>query len=250
MSRLDELRAEAAKLEASAEASGCPIQHSAALDEVAKRHGFNNWRAARAILNAADDVLPNLSNELRTRRYESKRWGFSIDVPLSWNAFPTDPTNSPFEVLRILSGDIGRTGMIIFREPRDPVLSPPKQIAAMQALLEKAGFGNFAVSEALVGASMVPVLDFDKPTEGGLWSVRHHVIEADTLRYVVSFGSSHWKLVLPLVERLAASFTFDPVAWGEAEPEVEDLVKALASTQAQLEARTLAANAPEADRKN
>lgn len=214
MSRLEELRTEAAALEASGRQSERPIQHCAALDQVAKRHGYKNWRAARAVLSAEADPP---ANGPRLRRYESERWGFGVDIPLRWNAFPAVPANSPYEVIRFASSEQGNHGLIVFREPHDPDLSPDRHLDRLQDALAKGGFGNFAVGEAAMAASKVRTLDFDKAMDDHLWSCRHYIVPGDTLRYVLGFGTTRWASTLPLIQRLAASFTFEARPWGDAE---------------------------------
>ena len=123
MSMLDKLRAEAAALEAEARASGNAIKHSAALEEVARRHGYSGWRACVAAFSdaALSDSPPNL---FEMTRYKSSEWGFSLDIPARWNIFPTVPTNSPWEVVRFASHEDGFHTLIVFREPYDPKQSP------------------------------------------------------------------------------------------------------------------------------
>lgn len=73
MSRLEQMRAEAAALEAVAAARGNPIQHCAALEQVAKQHGYESWRACRAILTAAE-AAADYPHKIPMRHYESKPW--------------------------------------------------------------------------------------------------------------------------------------------------------------------------------
>ena len=213
MSRLEQIRAEAAALEAEAIASGNRIQHCAALEQVAKRYGYESWRACRAVLNAQATADP--PTELQTRRYQSKRWGFGIDIPKRWNAFPAVPTNSPYEVIRFASREHGSHLLIIFREPRDPELNSEQHLTQMQNQLQKGGFGNFVVGETTIGASTARTLDFNKEMDGGQWSVRHYVLTAETLRYILGFGTTNWDAMLPVFDRLAMSFTFKPLPWNQ-----------------------------------
>lgn len=83
------------------------------MEEVAERHGYESWRACRAILGAVN-AAGDSPTELPIRRYESKRWGFAINIPQRWNAFPTVPTNSPYEVIRFASREHGSHLLIIF----------------------------------------------------------------------------------------------------------------------------------------
>src|SRR5664279_4071745 len=50
MSPIEKLKTEAAALEENERALGRPMKHCAALEEVAKKHGFENWRACSASL--------------------------------------------------------------------------------------------------------------------------------------------------------------------------------------------------------
>lgn len=216
MSRLEQLKAEAAALEADADARRSPIQHCAALEQIAKRHGYESWRACRAFLTAAeatDDHPP----EVLMRRYQSKRWGFDIDVPQRWNAFPAVPTNSPYEVIRFASREQGSHLLIVFREPCDPELSSDQHLTQMQNYLQKGGFGNFAAGESAIGASAARTLDFNKTMDDGLWSCRSYVLAADTLRYILGFGTNQWDAMLPVFERMATSFAFEPLPWSQAD---------------------------------
>jgi hypothetical protein len=213
MSRLEQLRAEAAERKASADAVGTPIQHCAALEQVAKRHGFESWRACRAVLNDAEAAI----DELLLRRYHSKRWNFSIDIPQRWNAFPTVPTNSPYEVIRFASREQGSHLLIIFREPRDPEMTSDGHLMQMQEHLQKSGFGNFFAGETAIGASRARTLDFNKGMDTGLWSCRSYVLAAETLRYVLGFGTNRWEAMLPVFERIAMTFCFEALPWGQAD---------------------------------
>lgn len=87
----------------------------------------------------------------------------------------------------------------------------------MQDRLQKADFGNFAAGDTTIGASAVRTLDFNKVIDGGLWSVRHYVFAAETLRYILGFGTTRWDAMLPVFERLAISFTFKPLPWAQAD---------------------------------
>jgi hypothetical protein len=206
MSMLDKLRAEAAALEAEARASGNLIKHSAALEEVAKRHGYNGWRACVAAFSDAtlSDTTPN---PFEMKRYRSGEWSFSIDIPTRWNIFPTVPSNSPYEVVRFASHEDGFHNLIVFREPYDPKQSPEDHSKLIQDVLAKQGFSNFVQGNATIGSKTVVTLDFDKAFEQDIWSCRHYfMIDGSTLAYVVSFGSTKWADMNHLFGRMAQSF--------------------------------------------
>lgn len=216
MSRLEQIRAEATALEAAAAERGSPLQHCAALEQVAKRHGYDSWRACRTILNTAETAADH-PPELLFRRYQSKRWGFGVDIPQRWNAFPAVPTNSPYEIIRFASREHGSHLFIVFREPRDPEQSSDQHLAQMEDRLQKSGFGNFMAGETKIGVSEVRTLDFNKMMDGGQWSCRHYVFGADTLKYILGFGTDHWDAILPLFQRIAMSFTFEQSQWSQAD---------------------------------
>jgi hypothetical protein len=80
----------------------------------------------------------------------------------------------------------------------------------IKTFLVKDGFGNFVQAETTIGSLVVPTLDFDKPDDkGGTWSVRHYFVFYGTLVYVVSFGTSEWRAMLGLFDRIAKTFVVD-----------------------------------------
>jgi hypothetical protein len=98
MSSIEQLKSEAAALEAKARAQGHPMKHCDALEQVARNHGYDSWRACRAILgdpiSATGTALPEKPpiNNIEMKRYTSRDWNFALDVPVRWNAFPAVPT--------------------------------------------------------------------------------------------------------------------------------------------------------------
>jgi Glyoxalase superfamily protein len=216
MSSIEELKSEAAALEAIARAHGHPIKHCDALEQVARNHGYDSWRACRAILgdqvSGTGSTLPEKSpiNNIEMKRYTSKEWNFALDIPARWNAFPAVPTNSPYEVIRFASHEGGVHVSIIFRQPYDPGQGLKAYVDQIQQSLVNAGFGNFVPGETTIGSRVVPTLDFDKPDDkGGTWSVRHYFVLYGTLAYVVSFGTSRWHAMADLFDRIAKTFVVD-----------------------------------------
>src|ERR1035438_3837645 len=57
MSPIDALKSEAVALRAKEKASGRVLKHCDALEQVAKKHGYANWRACCAILDAASQKV-------------------------------------------------------------------------------------------------------------------------------------------------------------------------------------------------
>ncbi len=199
MPTLENLKAEAAALEAKARAEGKPIKHAAALEQVARSYGFNGWRALRGSLQPASPADDGLM-----RRYHDADWEFGIDIPKRWNAFPAVPTNSPYEVIRFASKEDGEHLLIVFRAPYDPKTTLEEYLDQLERPLIKAGFGNF---DARLGD--VPTLDFDKQKEGGTWSCREYFIIAGTLAYTLGFGTTRRDEMIELFDRMASSFAIE-----------------------------------------
>jgi hypothetical protein len=195
VSHLEEFKTEAAILEARARAEGRPIKHAAALDQVARSHGFRGWRALRASLPEDDGPM---------KRHRSADWGFAIDIPRRWNAFPAVPTNSPYEVIRFASREDGEHLLIVFRAPYDPNVTLEEYLDRLEPRLAQSGFGNFTA-----GIGSVPTLDFDKQRDDGTWSVRHYFILAGTLAYTLGFGTNRRTAMIELFDRMAGSFAIE-----------------------------------------
>jgi hypothetical protein len=217
MSSIEQLKSEAAALEAKARAQGHPMKHCDALEQVARNHGYDSWRACRAILghpvSATGTALPEKPsiNDIEMKRYVSREWNFALDIPARWNAFPPVPTNSN-EVIRFASNEYGVHNSIIFRNPYAPKKGQQAFIDDMKPFLVKGGFGNFVQAETTIGSRVVPTLDFDKPwtgNNGGTWSVRHNFVFYGTLSYVVSFGTTKWHAMIGLFDRMAKTFVVD-----------------------------------------
>jgi hypothetical protein len=86
MSSIEQLKSEAAALEAKARAQGHPMKHCDALEQVARNHGYDSWRACRAILgdpiSANGTALlekPPIIN-IEMKRYTSRDWNFALEA--------------------------------------------------------------------------------------------------------------------------------------------------------------------------
>jgi hypothetical protein len=140
------------------------------------------------------------------RRFQSREWGFALDVPRRWNAFPANLANSPDEVIRFASGEHGHHLLIVFRSPNDPAVSPDERFASIRQVLKQAGFSNFVSGETRIGSKVVRTLDFDKSANGRVWSCRHYLITDGTLVYILGFGTTDRKAMFDLFDRMAKSF--------------------------------------------
>lgn len=214
MSPIAQLKAEAAALKAEARAAGRPLKHCTALEQIAKNHGYSNWRACLA---AQSNALPVVKPpqpaapspaDVEMKRYRNDEWNFSLDIPKRWNALPAAPGNDPFEIIRFKSPEGSSHKLIIFRYPCDPAQAPQARAAALRQYLVKAGHANFVDSKTTIGSRSAAVVEFDLPKEGGTWRGRNYSIVEDTLGYMLSFGSTKWDAMAALFERMAKSFDF------------------------------------------
>jgi hypothetical protein len=207
MSPIEKLKAEAIALRASQRALGHPMKHCAALEQVAKKHGYDNWRACAAML--ADPASPGTkpgTNIPEMKHYESAEWNFALDIPTRWNAFPAVPSNSPYEVIRFASHEGGTHLLIVFQMPLDPG-RPLQEVSEMaQMTLAAAGFGNFSSAETAIGSRAARTLDFDRPKGEGTWSCRHYFVAEGTLGYTLGFGTSNRAGMFEMFDVMAKSF--------------------------------------------
>lgn len=212
MSPIETLKSEAVALQAREKAAGRFMKHCDALEMVAKNHGYDSWRACRAVLSTAvptvSSTVPENTEKGFTgmKRYESAEWSFSLDIPSRWNAFPPVSTNSPYEVIRFASQEDGNHLIIIFRKPHDPKKSLKETSDQVRQVLTKAGFGNFVSAATTIGASAAMTLEFDKPQGEGTWSCREYFVVEGTLSYTLGFGTNNKAGMFELYDRIAKSF--------------------------------------------
>ena len=142
------------------------------------------------------------------RRVEKPEHGFALSVPADWREEPPNPFNSAQEVARFAGTGPGMRNCVVFRnDPRSRITA---RAAAEQVIpvLERGGFGNFTHHDVTIAGLRASRLDFDKRTDNRCWSVRHYfVVTADT-PFCVSFGTTALEQDAPLIDTLAATFTF------------------------------------------
>jgi Glyoxalase superfamily protein len=216
MSLIESLKAEAVALRLSEKALGRTVKHSEALERVAKKHGYENWRACCATLmsrtpgEAGSPLEKNGGATVTLRPYISEEWNFALDIPDRWNRFPPVSGNSPFEVARFLSYERGNHGLTVFRWPCDPKQPLSLYAGKTQELLKNKGYGNFALSETDIGRKPALVMEFDKTQDFGFYSCHHYFVTAGTLGYTLGFGSSSKAQMFELYERMAKTFEVLP----------------------------------------
>lgn len=150
------------------------------------------------------------SSDPDMKRYSSPQWGFSLDIPQRWNAFPAVPTNSPEEVIRFASREKGIHLLIVFRSPYDPKQDPKAFSDGIQQVLTKGGFSNFVSAETTIGGKPVLTLDFSRTMQDGsgrTWYCRQFFVIEGTLVYTLGFGTSDREVMFGLYDRMAKSFT-------------------------------------------
>ena len=142
------------------------------------------------------------------KHYKNKQWGFSLDIPKRWNAFPAMLSNSPYEVIRFASHEAGYHILIVFRVPCDPEETPQSHAKRTQASLETQAFSNFVYGTATIASRPVVTLDSEQPNGDRSMSCRHYfLIDGSAIAYALAFGSTGWGAMNGLFERMAQSFT-------------------------------------------
>lgn len=215
MSVIEKLKAEAAVLEVRARAAGQSLKHCAALEQVAKSHGYESWRACLAARSGEAPAARPAEraaappHEIEMKHYTSREWNFSLDVPKRWNAFPPVPTGeNPFEIIRFASLEDGYHMLIIFRIPCDPTMLPQASGATLQQHLIKAGFANFVLNTETVEGRIEFILDCEQQRDDRRYGMRYYSFVGETLGYRLAFTSPKWGALLPLFDRMAKSFEF------------------------------------------
>jgi len=202
---LEKLRAEAAALEQEARAAGHPIKHTFALEQIAQKHGFANWRACLATLRRQTAQETESSG---FQRFHNAHWNYSLDMPTGWFEFPAVSTNSPYETARFISREDGLNVLIVFRIPHIPKNTPEEISRGAQVHLEKAGFSNFQIGAAMMGRRSVLTMDFDGTLNEKPWLCRHYFwIDGSPVRYTLGFGSTDRDAVSTIMDRVALSFS-------------------------------------------
>jgi hypothetical protein len=215
MSRIDQLKDEATALEAEARNAGRAIKHCAALEIVARKYGYENWRACIADLalssfpNAGKGQAKCAADIVDLKPHQNEQWGFELSIPARWNEFPPVPANSPYEISRFASNEDGAHLIIVFRLPGDPMGKLSAVAGRVQSTLAKAGFGNFITGKSTFGKRSLVTLDFDRVQNGCLWSSREYFISHETLTYVVGCGTTKRSTMIDLYDRIAG--TFEPL---------------------------------------
>jgi beta-lactamase regulating signal transducer with metallopeptidase domain len=147
------------------------------------------------------------------KHYQNKEWNFGLDIPGGWNRFPPNLAYSPNEVMRFASGENGRQLLIIFRGFMDASKGMAGYISADEQTLEKKeNYSHFVTGETTLGSRHVTTLDFDRQQpDGGIVSIHQYLLVEGTLLYTLSFSTNgDLRAMIPLTDRMAGSFTFDP----------------------------------------
>jgi len=173
--------------------------------------------AGPLVVGAASGAgLATEANAMEMKHYRNEQWKFELDIPKSWVVMPPVPTNSPTELMRFWSYENGNHGLIVFRNPRDPAMTPEMIREQTQRILANAKgggvFSNFVPGETTIGSRRVLTLDFELTGPGGAVNhCRHYFINEGTVAYVLGFGtsSSNRESMFELYEQMAKSFVFE-----------------------------------------
>jgi hypothetical protein len=183
------------------------MKHCAALELVAKKHGYDSWRACCAVIGNSPQVPNKTQVQLpEMKHYESVEWNFALDIPMRWNSFPAVSANSPYEVIRFASYEDGKHMLIIFRMPHDPKKSLKDVSDQVQQVLIKGGYGNFSNAETRIGSRAVITLDFDKLQGDVKFNCRHYFLAEGTLGYTLGFGTSNRAGMFETFDHMAKTF--------------------------------------------
>jgi hypothetical protein len=102
--------------------------------------------------------------------------------------------------------------LILFRNFYDAQKGLDTYISLDEENLEKAGYSHFIKGETLLGSRRVVTLDFDRPhADGSTGTIHQYLLVEGTLLYTLSFSTTaSMRDMIPLTDRMATSFTFDP----------------------------------------
>jgi hypothetical protein len=207
---IEAFKAEAVALRVKEKAMGRSLKHSEALELVARKHGYESWRACIALLAIATQKVDSAAQTVEMKRFVSPEWNFALEVPERWNRFPPVSANSPYEVSRFAPSDDYNQLLIIFRLPYDPKQTLRSHSDRAQQYLVGKGYGNFVVSEATIGTRPALLLTFDKPQGEATLSCRHYYVAEDTLAYALGFGTTQRPGNFELFKRIAETFEILP----------------------------------------
>jgi beta-lactamase regulating signal transducer with metallopeptidase domain len=151
------------------------VERERAVDEAVIQAGSDRETYAAAALGVAGPIAIGLlsapyvlaQEASEMKHYQSAEWGFAVDIPKRWNAFPPVSSNSPTEVMRFISYDNGANALIVFRNPNSPNGTPTAILSGVQAALTKKGFAHFATGETTIGGRKVMTIDADRPLQQG-----------------------------------------------------------------------------------
>jgi hypothetical protein len=207
---IEAFKAEAIALRVMEKSLGRILKHSEALELIAKKHGFESWRACIALSAVATPPVEPGVESVELKRFVSPEWNFALEVPQRWNRFPPVSANSPYEVVRFASSEDYNQLLIIFRLPHDPKQTLKSHVDRAQQFLAGKGYGNFITSETKLGAKPALVMNFDKPLGKATLNCRHYYLAEDTLAYALGFGSTQERETFELYERVAKTFEILP----------------------------------------
>jgi hypothetical protein len=143
---------------------------------------------------------------MQWQRVEKPDFGYAAHVPQGWEELPADLTNSPLETARFAHPSDRRHSLIVFRGLPRPGLSAVQVAERAQGALERAGFGDFQITEVDVAGLAGARLDCAKHDTGRTWAVREFFAVRDDVHFVLGCGSSVPDEDDPLFTQMAERF--------------------------------------------
>ena len=133
-----------------------------------------SYAAAFHQLRSTTDAGPP-DDPIVWRRIERAEYGYAIHIPESWDEFPPNLRNSPWETARYSETGDRRRGAIVFRNPDMPGRNARQIAEAVRLCLEATGYGNFTLQNTMLGDMPGARLDCDKRDAGRIWAVREYI---------------------------------------------------------------------------
>jgi hypothetical protein len=143
---------------------------------------------------------------MQWQRIEKTDFGYAISVPPGWAEFPPNLKNSPLETARFGDDSDRRHGVTVFRGPVRPGRTPAEIAELAQPALERAGFVDFAITDAEVGGRPGARLDCARHDAGRVWAVQEYFLSDGNVSFCVGCGSAVPEEDAPLFAEIVARF--------------------------------------------
>ena len=180
----------------------------------ARQTGESYAAAFRSLRKGSPEVRPMAAASPSSRgvpplrRVEKPELGFALLVPHNWRDEPPDPFNSAQEIARFTGPGLRERGCFVFRNHPRPGITARAAAEGLVPVLERGGFGNFTHHDATIGGVPASRLEFEKRTGSRLRSFRDYYVVVGDTPIVLSFSIPNPDQDAPLIDMLAATFSF------------------------------------------